>query len=98
FEPPRGDVKVFEETRFITGMKGPYVRFEWRGRHGVLLEHITPADVKWICSKLQALTDTQWQDAFRAGGYAPEPADRYIRRFKQKIAEGLALPGDGGRP
>ena len=95
FEPPRGDVKVFEETPFITGMKGQYVQFEWRGRHRVLLERITPADVKWICSKLQALTDTQWQDAFRAGGYAPELADRYIARFKQKIAEGLALPPEG---
>jgi hypothetical protein len=98
FEPPRGDVKVFEETPFITGMNGQYVRFDWHGRHGVLLEHITPADVKWICSRLQALTDAQWQDAFRAGGYAPELADRFIRRFKQKIADGLALPSEGGRP
>ena len=96
FEPPRGDVKVFEETPFILGMKGQYVQFEWRGRHGVLLEHITAADVKWICARLQALTDAQWQDAFRAGGYAPELADRFIRRFKQKIDEGLALP-EGGR-
>jgi hypothetical protein len=37
------------------------------------------------------LTDQQWQDAFRAGGYAPELANRFIRRFKQKIDEGLAL-------
>lgn len=92
FEPPRGDVKVFEETPFILGMNGQYVRFEWRGRHGVLIEHITPSDVKWICGKLRALTDRQWQDAFRAGGYAPSLADRFIRRFKQKIDEGLALP------
>jgi hypothetical protein len=92
FEPPRGDVKVFEETPFITGMKGEYVQFEWRGRHGVLIEHMTPEDVKWICRRLQALTDAQWQDAFRAGGYAPELANRFIRRMKQKIDEGLALP------
>jgi hypothetical protein len=48
--------------------------------------------VKWICRRLQALTDAQWQDAFRAGGYAPELANRFIRRMKQKIDEGLALP------
>ena len=29
--------------------------------------------------------------AFRAGGYAPELAERFIRRFKQKIEEGLAV-------
>ncbi len=96
FEPPRGDVKVFEETPFITGTKGEYVQFEWHGRHRVLLEHITVADVKWICTKLQALTDQQWQDAFRAGGYAPELAGRFIRRFKEKIDQGLALTGEGG--
>jgi hypothetical protein len=91
FYPPRGDVKVFEETPFIKGMAGRFVRFEWRGRHGVLIDHMTVEDVRWICEKLQALTDQQWQDAFRAGGYAPEIANRFIRRFKQKIDEGLAL-------
>jgi hypothetical protein len=88
---PRGDPKVFEETPFIKGMSGKYVRFDWRGRHGVLLEHITPDDVHWICERFQRLTDQQWQDAFRAGGYAPDVANRFIRRFKQKIQEGLAV-------
>jgi hypothetical protein len=90
-DAPRGDVKIFEETPFIRGMSGKYVRFDWRGRHANLIDHMTPADVRWICEKLQRLSDRQWQDAFRAGGYAPEVADRYIRRFKQKIGEGLAL-------
>lgn len=90
-DAPRGDPKVFDETPFIKGMVGKYVRFDYRGRHGVLVDHMTPADVRWICQKLQRLTDQQWQDAFRSGGYAPEVANRFIRRFKQKIAEGLAL-------
>jgi hypothetical protein len=90
-DAPRGDVQVFEETPFIKGLVGPYVRFEYRGRHGVLVDHMTAADVRWICEKLRRLTDAQWQDAFRAGGYAPEIANRFIRRFKQKIEEGLAL-------
>jgi len=90
-DAPRGDATVFEETPFIKGMAGQYVRFDYRGRHGVLFDRITVADVRWICEKLRRLTDTQWQDAFRAGGYAPETANRFIRRFKQKIEEGLAL-------
>jgi len=40
---------------------------------------------------MQRLTDAQWKDAFRAGGIEGELADRFIRRMKQKIAEGLAL-------
>jgi hypothetical protein len=90
-DAPRGDPKVFEETPFIKGMVGQNVRFDYRGRHGVLVDHMTVADVRWICERLQQLTDKQWNDAFRAGGYNPQVADRFIRRFKQKIEEGLAL-------
>ena len=90
-DAPRGDVKVFEETPFIKGVAGGFVRFDYRGRHGRLIDHMTPEDVRWICQKLQRLTDKQWDDAFRAGGYAPQTAARFIKRFKQKIAEGLAV-------
>ena len=90
-EAPRGDVRVFEETPFIRGVENGKVRFEYRGRHRALFQNITPADVRWICGRLNRLTDRQWQDAFRAGGYNPQTAERFIRRMKQKIAEGLAL-------
>lgn len=90
-EAPRGDVNVFEQTPFITGVSHGIVHFDWHGRHGALVAHMTPDDVHWICNRLQQLTDQQWQDAFRAGGYPPSLADRFIRRFKQKIQEGLAV-------
>jgi hypothetical protein len=90
---PRGDLEVFERTPFITGVVNGRVTFDWRGRHDALLDDITPADVRWICGRLQRLRDAQWRDAFRAGGYPPGDAARYIRRLKQKIAEGLALQG-----
>jgi hypothetical protein len=69
------------------------VTFDWRGRHDALFGDITPADVRWICGRLQRLTDEQWQQAFRAGGYTKADADRFIGRLKQKIAEGMALKG-----
>jgi hypothetical protein len=90
-DAPRGDAKVFEDTPFIKGVAGGFVRFDYRGRHGRLIDHMTPDDVRWICERLQRLTDRQWDDAFRAGGYAPQTAARFITRFKQKIAEGMAL-------
>ena len=43
------------------------------------------------CQRLARLDYRQWQDAFRAGGYQPMLAERYIRSFKQKVAEGLEL-------
>jgi hypothetical protein len=88
---PRGVIEVFEETPFIRGVANGRVRLDYRGRHKGLFENITPADVRWICERLDALTDKQWDDAFRAGGYDKPLADRFIRRMKQKIQEGLAL-------
>lgn len=90
-EAPRGDIEVFEETPYIRGVENGKVRFDYRGRHKALFENITPADVRWLCERLNRLSDQQWQDAFRAGGFADADAARFIRRMKQKIAEGLAL-------
>lgn len=90
-DPPRGDPDVFDETRFILGVEDGYVRFDYHGRHGVLFERISPADVRWVCQRLAALSDEQLQDAFRAAGYPKAIADRFIRRLEQKIAEGLRL-------
>jgi hypothetical protein len=90
-DAPRNDVRVFEETPFITGVVDGKVRLDFRGRHKALFDNITVEDVRWICAQLAKLTDEQWNDAFRAGGYAQETAGRFIRRMKQKIAEGQAL-------
>jgi len=92
-DAPRGDAEVFDRTPFIKGIVNGRVKLDWRGRHDALFNDIAPADVRWICSRLQKLSDAQWQDAFRAGGYPKSDADRFIRRLKQKIAEGLALRG-----
>lgn len=90
-DAPRGDIEVFEQTPFIRGVENGRVRLEYTGRHRALFENIRPADVRWVCERLDTLTDRQWQDAFRAGGIDRQMADRFIRRMKQKIAEGLAL-------
>jgi hypothetical protein len=90
-DPPRGDIEAFEQTPFIRGVEDGRVRIDYSGRHKVLFENITPADVHWICERLAALSDQQLHDAFRAGGYPKSLADRFIRRLKQKIAEGRAL-------
>jgi hypothetical protein len=90
-DAPRGDIVVFEQTPFIRGVAGGHVQFDYRGRHKVLFQNIAPADVRWVCQQLQRLTDDQWHDAFRAGGFPQGLADRFIRRMKQKIDEGLSL-------
>ena len=89
--PPRNDPDAFEATKFITGVDQGTVQFEYRGLHRQLLNQITVRDVRWICERLERISDAQWRDAFRAGGIAPAVATRYLREIRERIAEGLAL-------
>ncbi|MEO7192611.1 MAG: hypothetical protein ABI051_16285 [Vicinamibacterales bacterium] len=88
----KSDVDGFEQQGFIKTMTAEHVEFAYRGIHGDLVRTLTPADVRWSCALLARLTEAQWHDAFRAGGYEPEIAARYIRKIQTKIAEGLAAP------
>jgi hypothetical protein len=89
--PQRGDLAIFEREPFITDVKDGFVQFNYHGWHHELFKRISPDDVTWASGWLGQLSDRQWSDAFRAGGYEPAVADRFIRRLHQKIAEGRRL-------
>jgi hypothetical protein len=91
FAPQRGDVELFARLPFMTGVKDGHVQFYYNGWHKELFMSITPEDVAWASDLLGRLTPQQWSDAFRAGGYTPAIADRFIGRLQQKIAEGRKL-------
>jgi hypothetical protein len=92
--PARGDADQFAAVPFLAGSDGGYVRFGYTGWHERLVrDRITPDDVRWASGLLARLTDAQWRDAFRAGGYDTAAAGKFIRRLREKIAEGLAIPG-----
>lgn len=96
--PLRGSLKAFESLGFIKHVENGYVVFEYHGRHQELFDHrITPDDVVWAARLLDRVGTTQWADAFRAGGYAPDVSLRFITRLKEKIADGLALEHLTGR-
>jgi hypothetical protein len=88
----KNDIAGFERRGFITSIDGSRVEFDYRGLNEELTTIVTPSDVVWTCRLLARLTDAQWDAAFRAGGYAPDIAGRYIAKIKEKIAQGLA-PG-----
>lgn len=87
----RNNVDDFESQRFVIGVDNGRVQFDYHARHRDLMANITPADVIWICEILDKISDRQWDDAFRGAGYPKETSDRYIRKLKSKIQEGLAL-------
>jgi hypothetical protein len=90
--PRKNDPDAFERHPFIDGVSGGFVQFGYRGWHQELVrERISVADVSWASRLLDRLTDRQWEDAFRAGGYQPAVAARFIRVLEHKIAAGREL-------
>ncbi|HVH26494.1 MAG TPA: hypothetical protein VM818_07040 [Vicinamibacterales bacterium] len=89
----RDDLQGFEEEGFVSGVEGNRVKFDYKGgwREPQVIASVAPADVRWICALLARLSPQQWGDAFRAGGYSASEADRYIKRLRQKVAEGQEL-------
>lgn len=95
--PERGDPDIFEGEAFIEGIENGFVTFNYHGWHQELVRgRITVADVGWACDLLAGLTKTQWQEAFRAGGYEPALADRFIGQLESRIREGRNLAGTAG--
>lgn len=87
----RNDVDGFESQSFIKGVTGGRVDFDYHGPHRALVGDLKPADVIGACRRLARLSDRQLTDAFRAAGYAEDIRQRYVRKLRQKIGEGLAL-------
>jgi hypothetical protein len=92
FWPKRNNLTVFEHEPLVTGVRKGFVTFNYRGLHKELVvNRITPPDLAWASALLERLSDRQWQDAFRAGGYPRAVADGFIGALHSRIAEGLRL-------
>jgi hypothetical protein len=87
----KNNIVDFERQGFITSVDGNKVVFDHRGKNGVLLNLIKVPDVIWTCELLARIPDGHWQAAFRAGHYSAGDSERFIRKIKEKIAQGLAL-------
>ncbi|MBY0496162.1 MAG: hypothetical protein K2Y23_18290 [Cyanobacteria bacterium] len=90
--PRKGHPDSFEKTPYILGVSNGHVQFAYNGWYKNLTrDRITPEEVAWASDLLGGLTDKQWADAFRAGGYEPAVANRFIAKLKEKIEQGRAL-------
>jgi hypothetical protein len=87
----KNDLEDFEESGFLEGVDAGYVKFAYRGPNAHLVSRILPDHVRWTAKLFARLSDQQWEDAFRAGGYSPQDAARYIAKLKARTAAGLAL-------
>jgi hypothetical protein len=87
-KPQRNNLDEFSRTQFITGEKGGFIEFDYHGLHKELVTgRITREDVRWAGTLIGGLSERQWQDAFRAGGYAPDTAAQFIQILRGRIAQ-----------
>jgi hypothetical protein len=90
--PRKNHADSFEQVPFILGTDNGHVQFAYAGWYKNLVrDRITVDDVVWASDLLGRLSDKQWSDAFRAGGYEPAVANRFIAKLKEKVEQGRAL-------
>lgn len=90
--PRKGHIESFERTPYILGVNHGFVQFAYDGWYKNLVRNrITPDDVAWASNLLGRLTPAQWEQAFNAGGYTPEVANRFIAKLREKIEQGRSV-------
>ena len=84
---PPGAIRVGSNARPSSpGIRDGFVTFSYHGWHPELFRRrIVPADLVGR-HPAAGLNDRQWDDAFRAGGFTPAVAGRYIRKLRANIA------------
>jgi hypothetical protein len=97
--PKRNNIDRFERQKFITGVTDGFVDFTYHGWQPRLVRRaITVDDVRWAAALLAGLSDRQWHDAFRAGGYTDDLSARFIRKIKGNLAQAQAIAGGVPQP
>jgi hypothetical protein len=90
--PRKNHADSFEQVPYLLGTSNGHIEFAYTGWYTNLVrDRITPDEVAWVSALLGRLSDKQWADAFRAGGYEPDVANRFIAKLKEKINQGRAL-------
>jgi hypothetical protein len=92
--PRRNNLELFARTRFITGESNGFIQFDYHGENAALVRgRITSHDVRWAAALISGLSDHQWREAFRAGGYTPNVAAQFIDILRARIADAQRVGG-----
>ena len=83
----RNEPEDYAGDRFVEGVEGGRVRFNFSGKNSSLLSDITVEDARWLGRILSRLSDRQIADAFRAANYRPEEVRMLSAEVRQRISE-----------
>src|SRR4029453_1461883 len=91
------NLEEFERHEWIQGVKNGVVEFRYGGWNSELTRGISVDDLRWACELVGGLTERQWEDAFRAGGYPSDLPQRFLHNLRARIDEGRKIAGGEGR-
>ena len=94
----KGDAEAFRRRPLLRGFDGDFAVFNYRGRHQALVtRRISRQDLGWAGDLLGRLSDHQWDEAFRAGGYGHADGRAFIDTLLARIGEAQAAASDDRR-
>lgn len=93
----RNKPEDYVKSKFINGVKGNFVEFNYNGKRKDLFRNITVEQVRWVADLLSRLSDQQITDAFRAGNYSPEEVQLLSDAFRARVKEMVALSASASR-
>jgi hypothetical protein len=87
----RSEPKDYLKAKFVVGVKGDRVKFNYGGKRGNLFHDITVAQIGWIGDRLARLSERQIRDAFRAANYSEGEVSQFTKAVQARINELVAL-------
>ena len=93
----RNEPGDYAADKFIDGVEGGRVIFNFSGKNSGLMRDITVEDARWLGGILSRLTDKQIEDAFRAANYNTDEVRMLAASVRARI-EQLTNPPAGGAP
>jgi hypothetical protein len=87
FSRSRNKPEDYAKVKFIKGVRGEYVDFNYGGKRGDLFERISVQDARWLGALLARLTDEQIMDAFRAANYDQQEVRLLTEAFQIRVNE-----------
>src|SRR5215207_1108433 len=83
----RNEPEDYASDRFVEGVEGRLVRFDFSGKNTSLMRDIKADDARWLGGILSRLSDRQIEDAFRAANYTDEEVRLLSAEVRRRIGE-----------
>jgi hypothetical protein len=83
----RNEPEDYARDRFVEGVEGGRVRFNFSGKNSDLMRDITVGNARWLGRILSRLSDRQIADAFRAANYTDAEVRVLTAEVRQRIGE-----------